>query len=446
MKSKRLTRSVHLLLLLLTVFLFLGDTVKAQLTPVKGAGPEKQSPNQFYLNNDSAFRAGTPNSGRLWGYVFADYFYKDHSDSLNRGGNNQYTNVKQGTNEFQFRRIYLGYDYNISRTFSAEFLLAAEDDFTTGDLLQNNKFTPYIKYANLRWKNFLFKGNDFLFGLQGTPAFPYMTENIFTYSRPIERTITDIRRTPSFDFGFGLQGRFNSPDSNVVFGYNFLFANGTSAKPENLTIQDYKWFYGDAFIGFFNHRLIFDIYADYQRQNWTTGTHGHSYRQMLKGAVAYVGKSFTIGAEGYVNDLVQAEAATNAADKDTLDGRATGLSLYAHYNLIGTKLRIFGRYDFYNPNILYQNTIFDKYATLYTVSKSYEPNNKERFFTFGFDYSPTNNIHIMPNVWWNQYQGQQAGLTGKAAQDYDLVYRLTFYFTFGRLFVNPKYSYYPYIH
>src|SRR6516225_579574 len=146
MKSKRLFKSVHLLIFPLIVFLFLGSPVKAQITPVKGAstGPTAKS-SDFYLNNDSAFRAGTPNSGRLWGYVFADYFYKDHSDSLNRGGNNQYTNVKQGTNEFQFRRIYIGYDYNISRTFSAEFLLAAEDDFTTGDLLQNNKFTPYIK-------------------------------------------------------------------------------------------------------------------------------------------------------------------------------------------------------------------------------------------------------------------------------------------------------------
>ena len=446
MKSKRLLKSSHLLLLTLTVFLFFGYTVEAQMTPVKGSGSPAAKGSDFYLNNDSAFRAGTPNSGRLWGYVFADYFYKDHSDSLNRGGNNQYTNVKQGTNEFQFRRIYLGYDYNISRTFSAEFLLAAEDDFTSGDLLQNNKFTPYIKFANIRWKNFLFKGNDFLFGLQPTPAFPYMTENIFTYSRPIERTITDIRRTPSFDFGFGLQGRFNSKDSSVVYGYDLLFANGTSAKPQALNGALYKWWYGDVFVGLLHHRLILDLYADYQRQNWTIGSHGHAYRNMLKAAVAYVGKSFTIGAEGYINNLAQVEVATNAANKDTLDGRATGLTLYAHYNLIGTKLRVFGRFDFYNPNIQYQNTIFDKYATLYTVSTTYEPNNKERFLTAGFDYSPTNNIHIMPNIWYDEYLGQQANLKGKAAKDYDLVYRLTFYFTFGRLFANPKYSYYPYIY
>ena len=99
---------------------------------------------QFLSDNDSAFKAMKPNSARLWGYIFGDYFFKSHADSLNRGGNNQYTNVKQGTNEFQLRRVYLGFDYNLNKTFSTEFLLAAEDDFPTGDLLSNNKFTPNL--------------------------------------------------------------------------------------------------------------------------------------------------------------------------------------------------------------------------------------------------------------------------------------------------------------
>src|SRR5580704_6042761 len=289
---------------------------------------------QYLLNSNSAFRAGTPNSGRLWGYVFGDLFYKSHSDSLNRGGNNQYTNVKQSTTQFQFRRIYIGYDYNITKKFSTEFLLAAEDDFTSGDLLQNNKFTPYIKFANLRWKDFLFQGNDLLFGLQPTPAFPYVTENLFSYSRPIERTITDIRRTPSFDFGLGMQGRFSSKDQSVIYGYDLLVANGTSAKPQTLTGNVYKWFYGDAFVGLLNRRLIIDYYADYQRQNWSPGDHGHAARQMNKLAVVWVDKKFTIGAEGFINGLTQCEVGTNATTKDTLDGNSTGISFYAHATII----------------------------------------------------------------------------------------------------------------
>src|SRR5690349_21890472 len=107
------------------------------------------SKGQYLWNSDSAFKAGSPNSGRIWGYVFGDYYYKGHADTLNRGGSNQYTGIPQGRNAFQFRRIYLGYDYNISKKFVAEVLLAAEDNFPagnppssttpSGDQLQNNK-------------------------------------------------------------------------------------------------------------------------------------------------------------------------------------------------------------------------------------------------------------------------------------------------------------------
>ena len=405
------------------------------------------------LNSDSAFKAGVPNSGRIWGYVFGDYFHKAHADSLNRGGNNQYTGVKKDIDQFQFRRIYLGYDYNISKKFMAEVLLAAEDDFVTptqgtGDLLANNKFVPYIKLANVRWRDFLWKGNDLIVGMQPTPAFPYVSENIFTYSRPIERTVTDIRRTPSYDFGAGIQGRFNSADNSTEWGYDFLVANGTGDKPQALNVQTYKWWYGDAFVALLKHRLVLDYYQDYNRQAWTTGTHGHAYRAMSKVVVSWVDKKFTLGVEAFTNKLGQAEVGTERTGgiKDTLDGTSQALSMYGHVNIVGSKLRFWARYDIYNPNKKYDNVTYSKYAALYGLSTSYEPNNKEGFLSTGFDYSPVANIHFMPNIWYNHYSTQQAGLSGRAAHDYDIVYRLTFYFTFGKLFANPNYSYYPYIH
>src|SRR4051812_30340267 len=112
-------------------------------------------------------------AGKLWGYAFGDYAYKGHSDSVGsgatlyskgRGGANQYTNMPPNTSMFQFRRIYFGYNYDISPRFSSEFVVAAEDNFNsglvnqgTGDILSNGKFAPYVKIANIKWKN-LWKG------------------------------------------------------------------------------------------------------------------------------------------------------------------------------------------------------------------------------------------------------------------------------------------------
>src|SRR5690242_7269401 len=140
-------------------------------------------------NTDTAFKPG----GKLWGYVFGDYYYKAHSDSFNRGGANQYTGIEQGRNAFQIRRVYLGYNYDISPKFSAEFLLAAEDNVTTkngvtsGDLLSDNKLSFYIKLANIRWKN-IWKGTDLVVGQIGTPAFSLLIDPLWGY-RSIERTI-----------------------------------------------------------------------------------------------------------------------------------------------------------------------------------------------------------------------------------------------------------------
>src|SRR4051794_29380973 len=325
---------------------------------------------QCTWNNDSAFKAGGPNSGRLWGYAFGDYYYKGHADTLNRGGSNQYTGIPQGRNAFQFRRIYLGYDYNITKKFSVELLLAAEDNFAagnppsstspSGDELINNKLAFYIKLANLRVKN-IWNGTDLVVGQQSTPAFPLTSERVWAY-RSIERTLTDIRRTPSYDFGAGLQGFFDPKTKN--FGYDVLIANGSSAKPEG---DLFKWLYGDIYVYLFNKHVIADLYADYERLNWTPAWH-HS-RQMVKGFIAYnsggkptgaavyaapgtvksaamdPNKGFTIGVEGFINNLKQDDSATTiAGDVHILDVAAKGISVFMHGSLVPSKLAFFARY------------------------------------------------------------------------------------------------------
>jgi hypothetical protein len=430
---------------------------------------------QAQLNNDSLYKLGTPNTGRIWGYAFGDFDYKSHADSLTRGGSNQYTGIRPSTTMFQFRRIYLGYDYNISKKFSAELLLAAEDNFppgappvgsaagttttfaagnSTGDLLTNQKMTFYIKNMNIRWKG-IWKGTDLVFGEMSTPSFPMIAEKVWSY-RSIERTISDIRRTPSYDFGIALQGVFDPATKN--YGYNLLVANGTSDKPD---FTPYKWFYGDIYAYFFDKHIVVDAYADYQRLNWIPNWH-HS-RQMLKGFIAWnssatsksmnPGTGYTIGVEGFVNNLKNDNfETTTAGPVDTISTAPSGLSFYIHGDIVPNKLRFFARFDMYNPNNKVNTNVSTKYAgntgnyndnsfhTVYnynaaTPSVTYtttgDQTYKQQFITAGLDWKPADRVHIMPNIWYNSYSSQIA-----SNKDHDLVLRLTFFFAFGKNYDN----------
>lgn len=375
--------------------------------------------------SDTSFKP----SGKLWGYVFADFYYKDHSDSFNRGGSNQYTNIEKGRNAFQIRRAYLGYNYDITSKFSAELLLAAEDNVTTstgstsGDLLSDNKLAFYIKLANIRWKN-IWNGTDLVVGQVSTPAFPLVIEPTWGY-RSIERTISDIRRTPSFDLGATLQGKFDPKTAN--YGYDLMVGNGTGAKPEG---DRFKWFYGDIWAKFLNKKIIVDLYADNERLNWMSNWH-HD-RTMVKAFVAYTTPQFTVGVEAFMNTLYNDNFATKiAGGVDTLTVHAKGLSIFAKAMLVKNKLNAFARADWYNPDDEIANNVYKKYAG--NTSNYNDPNTKENFITGGLDWTPIKNVHVMPNVWYNQYKTQSIdNATGALAKDHDVVYRLTFHFIFGK--------------
>jgi hypothetical protein len=415
---------------------------------------------QIIWNSDSLFKNGTPNTGRLWGYVFGDYYYKSKADSLNRGGNNQYTGIPQSRNAFQFRRIYLGYDYNYNSKFSSELLLAAEDNFpafnppsqtaANGDELSNSKETFFIKLANLRVKN-LWNGTDLVIGEQTTPAFALLSEKVWNY-RSIERTISDIRRTPSYDLGVGLNGTFDPATKN--FGYNLLVATGNSDKP---AANSFKWFYGDIYGMFADKRLILDFYADYERLNWQPGWH-HD-RQMIKGYAAWSSEWITAGVEAFVNNIANDTKATTLANPkvfDTIATKATGISMYLHGAIVPEKLRWFARVDLYNPNKNVNNSLYSGYAGISSpngyMSTGYkltfspstgaptaatattDPTSKETFFTIGLDWMPYSNIHIEPNLWMVHYASQLSS-TGTEA-DSDVVWRLTFFFVFGKKYAH----------
>ncbi len=361
--------------------------------------------------------------GEIWGLTFGDFYYKAHADTVGggRGGNNQYTGVPVNRTASQFRRLYLGYNYTLSKRFSAEFLLSAEDDFSSGDLLQNGKFAPYIKWANIRWTNFL-PGGDLVVGQMSTPAFSLLTDKIWGY-RSVERTIVDIRRTPSYDFGAALQGTFIPGNNN--FGYNLMVGNGTTAKPEN---DNYKWFYGDVYGIFFNRHLIIDFYSDYERINWNPVWH-HA-RNMFKGFIAYSSPKLTAGVEGFVNTIQKDDIATaRTSDKpDTITNKSNGISIYVRGKIYREYVGFFVRYDSYNPAGNINN---EKYFSYSPLTSTYDPNTKEQFITAGLDFAPAKGIHFIPNVWYNAYNNAGPKNYGNANNSYDLVYRLTFSYTFN---------------
>ena len=364
-------------------------------------------------------------SGKLWGYAFGDYAFKQHGDTLGggagRGGSNQYSNVAVNQSLFQMRRIYLGYDYDISKKFSAQFLLAAEDDFAGGDLLANGKFSPYVKLANIRWKN-IFKGSDLVFGLQPTPTFATTSEPVWGY-RSIERTIMDIRRTSSYDLGVSLQGHLPKDDK---FSYTLMVSNGTGAKPET---DPFKWFWADVNYKFLNKKLIVDLYSDYARLNLMSGWHHDRSTQKL--FVAYTVPKFTIGVEVFANNLRGDQIDTRIDKKanDTLTTKSMGVSVFARGKLYKEKLGFFIRYDNYDPSLNNDNGTYSSYKTL---TSQYNPNTKEQFFTAGLDFTPVKNVHIMPNIWYNAYKNAGPTDYGDNNNAHDMVYRLTFYYIYGK--------------
>ncbi len=410
-------------------------------------------------------------SGKLWGYAFGDYAYKGSSDNIGqnnaavyRGGLNQYTGMPVSTSLFQFRRVYLGYNYDISKRFSAEFLLAAEDNFNNGSLIRqaggdltvDGKFTPYVKLANIRWKNF-WRNTDLVIGSQSTPSFAktgrndQTSEEIWAY-RSVERTITDIRRTLSFDMGASLQGWF---DHDGKFGYDVMVSNGTGPRPE---IDQYRLFSGDVYAKFLDRRLIINIYQDYQRLNWGVGVGGHNGpwyhdRNMTKVFAAWNTRLLTVGAEVFMNTLM-GDTRVIGFDNNVYyrTTKAMGMSFFVRGRILSNPqgnqlLGFFARYDNYDPTGNLSNVAGEANSRSYLgMGDTYEPTTKEQFVTFGLDFTPFKNIHFMPNVWMNSYNsGLAADGVNKYGTPYaamnsnvsgvkgtDAVYRLTFYYVYGK--------------
>lgn len=432
-------------------------TVKAQTnSPVLAAAPAAKTtttdagttaPAEVKKATKAAEDTSWKPQRRIWGYVFGDLYYNAHADVANRGGENMYNGVPQYRNAFQFRRIYLGYDYEITKKFKVEVLLASEPNANTGsfagatntiqngDNLVDGKMAFWIKNANLRIRD-LWNGTDLVIGEMGTPGFALnepgtngptsLSEATWGY-RSIEKTITDIHKNNSYDLGAALQGTFDPAVKN--FGYVFMVGNNSTSNllsAANNNTGFYKIFYGDLWGKFLNKKLYVDIYADYAKTSpSSTPIPDGQNHNMFKIFAAYNTKPITIGVEAYTQKFASGVSKAGTPE----DATAQGFSVFAKGAITNT-LNYFARFDAYQPD-----TKFDKTAS-YTVNTNYgayNPTVKENFYTLGLDYQPAKGVHFEPNIWLVDYKdNRNASTQGYVAPDHNLVYRATVYYVFGK--------------
>lgn len=443
----------HFILTAVSAMLFLGatvSTVKAQ-------------------DNKDEFKP----SGNLYGYVFGDYAYKTHNDTMQRGGGAvQYrgfnalnsANIAANTsapalvqtNAFQIRRAYLGYDYNFAKNFTAQVVLANEQNYDA-----SGKNTFYLKYANVKWS--VAKFMDIVAGQYATCSFANAnnTEQLWGY-RSSERTIMDLHNTDgSTDLGISLQGKVKLKaveDSlkPAYIGYALQVGNGNSAVPET---DIFKKFRGNLSATFLKQMLTVGIYGDYQTLQYSPY---HTSNMTMKIYAAFKTDRFRVGVEAFEqtnknSDIYKVGTVTGSGTTgtvtypsvaDTTNGVQVGFSVFASGTILKSKktsqamLSVFARMDMYNPdskfnvNNSYTGVASGIKGSDYNVSTFY----KQTFINAGLDWCPNPRVHIMPNIWYNGYKtmmttsgvgGTGADLSSRVAKDNDMVYRLTFYFIFN---------------
>lgn len=344
-------------------------------------------------------------SGKIYGYFFGDYFYKAGGDTATWASRAEYSGVQKDVNAFALRRMYLGYDYNISPVFSTVALLEAQDVFqdTRGDR------TVTIKSLHLRWKG-VYKRADLLIGQIPTLSFAFLSEKVWGY-RSIEKMVIDQRAVrSSSDFGVALIGII---DSLGNFGYNFMIGNGTGTRPEELTPPGKSKIISTELFGYFlDRKILLEVYGDYQ-----TGINEKT-QVLLKSLLAYQNKNLSVGFEMMHQTL-------NHFKSDGSDAVPFGLSVFARGTLIKDKLGAFARYDTYDQDLNYRDQDVPTVYNRPTMFQHYD----EQFIVAGLDWSPHKNVHFMPNIWINSYSAKGEGSL-LVDRDADIVPRLTFMFSY----------------
>lgn len=323
--------------------------------------------------------ANAQSAGTLSGYMFGDYYYiaNNHAPEI------------VDDNGFWLRRIYFTYDNSLNDNLSVRLRLQmSSPGYGTNDegkLDQSSgKLKPSVKDAYLSYE--ISDNHQITLGIYGTPTWD-VVEDVWGY-RPVEKTVLDLQGMGSSrDFGVSLKGNLSSGGK---LKYNLMLANGAGRGAE--TNRGKKVLFS---LGVYpTDHVIIEAYGDYSDRSDDID------RYTGQGFIAYKADKFRIGAQ-------YAHQVRNVDTKADLDFDV--LSVFSSAD-IGENVSVFGRVD----------RMFQPKSGVFGYIP-FDPSSESTFIVFGLDYSPIENIKLIPNVEIVTYD--------KNTLDTDVIPRLTFFYS-----------------
>ncbi len=334
------------------------------------------------VKKSTAEMASSPKSttAKIWGLTYVDYAYVAQARDASI----------QGNNAFEFRRIYLGYDQDISDQFSARVLIEANKLETTA----SGVMSFFAKQAYLEWKNLLPMANIFI-GLSQTPSFAN-AEKIWAY-RSLEKVILDRTGLVAIsEMGIGVRGKIVSDGS---LGYALMVGNGNGGKLEN---DRFKKIYGEFDYAPMKGGIV-ELYGDFENglnsQAKFTG----------KGLFGYQSAAVSFGAEGFYRNVQHGTFQLNGVSPDS---NLVGVSANTSFQIV-ENVRFVLRGDFFDPDFLVKDSGL-----------------REIFAVAGLDFSPAKDVHLIPNALYT-HQLYKKKLTTDPVLNDDITVRLTFAYSFS---------------
>jgi hypothetical protein len=337
---------------------------------------------------------------KISGILFGDYFYNAWRDTAVANGvtvKNIATGGARDFSGFQFRRVYLTFDDDVTENVSLRFRLE-DDQIAAGSGGTNNLF---VKDASLKWKN-IFLGSDLAFGEQPTPL--EISEAAWGY-RSLEKVQLDLRGiVTTRDLGLSLRGRI---DGEGNYNYWIIAGNNSNTGVES---DKYKRYYASFQVKPFTNFQIW-VYGDYALQAPAVNI-GNKDKTTLAALASYSLKdAYSIGLEGFSQSAAhsfQPKTGTITGGYESLV--ASGLSFFAWYNVFHD-INVIARYDVYDPN---------------TSSASNAKGDSRNLFIAGISWKADKSLSIQPNIEYETYEDKPAsGSSPKVSYDPSITGRLT---------------------